>query len=315
MVAPEPGGELRALVLKAVKSAEAMRLVEFIGRVPHCIVCGCDGGHETNCALVPFVRAMGVLHTAVTGVPNYQADADGADSVGQQVGVLGKGEQFTASCLGDIGSGRGDTELRAECSCDGPLQPDTPEQAQRELVDVVVGHDGGDPAPTGQRGGDLRELVLEAYRLLGDVTPGEWQYRPLDFDDWGFVRSAIGDELVARGNCSIPESEVARHRASGTDPYAGNARFIAAAPRLVRRLLAAITAHDLLSGAGPTPVEKLLEDRVERDGPRRHCVVCGFEWHTESPAGAPDHYPDCSVKHLAAVISTGRSSGQTQEGK
>lgn len=100
---------------------------------------------------------------------------------------------------------------------------------------------GYEPAvPTPQTPVKAETLEARIEAALKDITPGAWKYRPLDFDDWGFVRSEIGDELVAIGRCSLPESEADRHRAGGTDPFAGNAKFIAAAPQLLRDALAEI---------------------------------------------------------------------------
>lgn len=75
-------------------------------------------------------------------------------------------------------------------------------------------------------------------------TPGPWEYRPQQYDDWGIVRSADSawDGIVARGFGAryLDESEEDRHRAARTDPYEANARLIAAAPELYDALVAAV---------------------------------------------------------------------------
>jgi hypothetical protein len=63
-------------------------------------------------------------------------------------------------------------------------------------------------------------------------TPGPWDYRPMKWDDWGWVRARMGGEIVARAGGFAPREEQDRHRSAGTDPYEANARLITAAPDL-----------------------------------------------------------------------------------
>ena len=55
-------------------------------------------------------------------------------------------------------------------------------------------------------------------------TKGPWRYRPIKFDDWGYIRGVENDvACVARGGDSKSHEE---HRIAGTDPYAANAAAI-----------------------------------------------------------------------------------------
>jgi hypothetical protein len=69
-------------------------------------------------------------------------------------------------------------------------------------------------------------------------TPGPWEYRPLKYDDWGWVRGPKQPEgdwplvACARSGTYETDAELAEHRRNKTDPYEANARLIAAAPAL-----------------------------------------------------------------------------------
>lgn len=73
-----------ALVLEATAAAEAMNLVDFNERKQEfwCRVCryrdplGPSGDklHDDNCPYRAFVQAMGRLHAAATGLPNFQSE-------------------------------------------------------------------------------------------------------------------------------------------------------------------------------------------------------------------------------------------------
>lgn len=70
----------------------------------------------------------------------------------------------------------------------------------------------------------------------GGLARGPWLYRPRSIDDWGEVRTADGF-LVASAKAGrafdLRSDEAYDHRRNGTDPYAENARLIAAAPDLL----------------------------------------------------------------------------------
>lgn len=85
--------------------------------------------------------------------------------------------------------------------------------------------------------------LAEIERLLAAATPGEWQYRPVEDDDWGWIRSERQDGIhpivaMARAGRRMTDEQLAEHRRNGTDPYDGNARLIAAAPAALRSLIA-----------------------------------------------------------------------------
>ena len=57
------------------------------------------------------------------------------------------------------------------------------------------------------------------------ATQGEWKYRQLEYDDWGYIRSEDGYIVaVARAGGPVIEDD---HRARKTDPYGPNAKHIA----------------------------------------------------------------------------------------
>lgn len=73
-------------------------------------------------------------------------------------------------------------------------------------------------------------------------TPGPWDYRPFEFDDWGWVRARNGGNLVAIAKDMTADHHA--HRQAGTDPYEANARLIAAAPDLLAAALKLEEAED-----------------------------------------------------------------------
>lgn len=66
---------------------------------------------------------------------------------------------------------------------------------------------------------------------MTEHTPTPWEYRPHQYDDWGYIRgrrpeigSCVGSlAAIARGADGKSYDE---HRAAGTDPYAANALLI-----------------------------------------------------------------------------------------
>lgn len=80
----------------------------------------------------------------------------------------------------------------------------------------------------------IQQEQARVLGLLEDATPGEWQYRPWEHDDWGTVRGEDGHIVALARDSRAEDEEKAVHRAVGTDPYAANALLIAAAPALAR---------------------------------------------------------------------------------
>lgn len=64
------------------------------------------------------------------------------------------------------------------------------------------------------------------------ATPGPWCYRPHEYDDWGVVKAGYFTICQARDPLALEDDILNRHRREKTDPWAANARLIAAAPEL-----------------------------------------------------------------------------------
>lgn len=74
-------------------------------------------------------------------------------------------------------------------------------------------------------------------------TPGPWEYRPLEYDDWGIVRAGRFVICQARDPERMDGECLAYHRLAGLDPWRSNARLIAAAPELLEACKAFMRAH------------------------------------------------------------------------
>ena len=95
-------------------------------------------------------------------------------------------------------------------------------------------------------------------------APTPWKYRPLKYDDWGFVRDASGQlACIARGHDDKDDDQ---HRRENTDLYAVNAAFI----------VEAVNSHEALKAR----IEEL-------EGALREMTKT-FEPFSMKPVGAPN---------------------------
>ncbi len=67
-------------------------------------------------------------------------------------------------------------------------------------------------------------------------TPGPWEYRSRELDDWGVVRADGFVICQARDKKGMSDVAQSKHRADGTDPFEANARLISAAPDMYEAL-------------------------------------------------------------------------------
>jgi hypothetical protein len=90
------------------------------------------------------------------------------------------------------------------------------------------------------------EYLAELAKLCEAATPGPWLYRPLENDDWGYVRSTRQADgwhpvvATARDGGVCSQDEWDAHRVAKTDPFGPNAEFIAASREAIPRLIGEI---------------------------------------------------------------------------
>ena len=95
------------------------------------------------------------------------------------------------------------------------------------------------------------KLIERTLELDAKATKGPWRYRPVEYDDWGWLRAPgefpDGGHCVAqaRAGARVGNDQLNEHRRAKTDPYGSNAELIAhyrtAAPALARHLQAALS--------------------------------------------------------------------------
>lgn len=118
-------------------------------------------------------------------------------------------------------------------------------------------------------------------------TQGEWIVRPDDYDDWGFVRSRSGGQLIADFNRLYNAAWADRMHAEGkvgsAEWHAGppqvmaNAKYVEVCTRLVSRLL---TSYRELVAERDELKQQLTEAKAEAErlrakSPRPTCDSCG----------------------------------------
>ena len=86
------------------------------------------------------------------------------------------------------------------------------------------------------------DQLAEQEALLADITPGRWGVRPgwtpAEYDDATYVQVVVGEANPVSGiREPVAHTNGARHGSAAATRDAANARFIAAAPTLVRDLL------------------------------------------------------------------------------
>lgn len=73
-------------------------------------------------------------------------------------------------------------------------------------------------------------------------TPGPWHYRPIKYDDWGYVRGPVASDGSQDFICQAKDVRVSEKeeeeeaRWNGTDPWEWNGRLIAAAPDMAEAM-------------------------------------------------------------------------------
>ncbi|HEX8555249.1 MAG TPA: hypothetical protein VF695_11125 [Sphingomonas sp.] len=117
--------------------------------------------------------------------------------------------------------------------------------------------------------------------LLAMATPGPWAYRPQQFDDWGVIRTTVGNDgwfpLVAQAR-NLSDADPSEHRRDKTDPAGPNAQLIVAAVNALPNLLAENAA--LKQG-----LADIFGHFKDRDQAPDHChTVPGF-WDDDSSNG------------------------------
>lgn len=93
------------------------------------------------------------------------------------------------------------------------------------------------------------ERLAEIAARAEAATKGPWLARPLDYDDWGTVRTeAVGPDhgfvvANARHGRDVSDDELNEHRRAKTDPYGHNTDFIAQSRTDVPALLSHIASQ------------------------------------------------------------------------
>lgn len=96
-------------------------------------------------------------------------------------------------------------------------------------------------------------------------TPGPWDYRPGEYDDWGWIRGGPGGMTIGHAHSPLDDDEANRHRAAKTDPWEANARLMAAAPELYAALAAFNLKEEMiLSGTANSLTLRVPLDAIRK---------------------------------------------------
>ena len=127
--------------------------------------------------------------------------------------------------------------------------------------------EGGTPDPASTVTGG-RPQEAPSHTGAPTYTPGPWVYRAGLPYDWGWVTDARGDFIAqAKDPRANDGATLAAHRAARTDPWAANARLIAAAPELLGHLRFAVKLLSALPGfAGTAQVEAMAAAIAKAEG-------------------------------------------------
>lgn len=174
--------------------------------------------------------------------------------------------------------------------------------------------------------GETGELVERLWELLAKATQGDWEYRPDEYDDWGFIRGPEADFSFGRGRPIVAMSrdgadrgDHSEHRRNGTDPYEDNGRLIVEAknalPTLLTELEAAKArireeyARGLVDAAKVAHRREELLQRANADRPRAEHRQRGLEAHLIAYA-----IEALKTRAAAQFLQAGRDDAISPEG-
>jgi 5'(3')-deoxyribonucleotidase len=190
-------------------------------------------------------------------------------------------------------------------------------------------------------------MMIEELKALAEkATPGPWEYRPGEYDDWGVIKGPPfrpdGFEYDLRpfiAQCRSPnlsEAELGQHRANKTDPWETDAALIVALVNNLPAILSALSAVPVMKEAlGPhvfLDCDGVLADFDSYAetyfgmNPREYEAKVGSAQFWQELEAKGDFYrnlpvmPDArelyeGVKHLHPTILTGCPRGNWAQGQ
>lgn len=120
----------------------------------------------------------------------------------------------------------------------------------------------------------------EFAELAAKATQGEVGVRPVEYDDWGWVRVIGSREIVAQAKGPyLTDEQLDAHRAAKTDPYGDNAAFIAWAFNHRALIQRALEADSAGFAAGIEAAAKVCEAERDLRTENANAIEAGsFEW-------------------------------------